>query len=159
MIIGRDLMFKLKIDIFFREGNVLWEGIKIPLRDYNKIAKWNISRLELNTIIQEMKEPIVTEEATDRMVRILDSKYERANLKLVASNAKHLTEQEKTLLYELLIKYQEIFDGTLGEWQTTPVDFELQEGAKPHSQNHYSVPRIYKETFKKELDRLVKLGS
>ena len=158
MIIGRDLMPKLQIDISFKERNVSWEGIKIPLRDYNKIAKWNISQFELNTIINEMREPIVTEQATNRMIKILDSKYEKANLKLVVSKAVHLKEHERTLLYELLIKYQEIFDGSLGEWQTTPVNFELHKGSKPHSQNPYSVPRIYKETFKKELDRLVKLG-
>ena len=34
----------------------------------------------------------------------------------------------------------------------------MKEGAKPFSQRYYPVPHLYKETFKKELDRLEKLG-
>ena len=46
----------------------------------------------------------------------------------------------------------------MGEWKTEPVDFELVDGAKPHSQRHFPVPHLYKEAFRKELERLVKLG-
>ena len=55
VIIGRDLMHKLETDISFKEENVSWKRIKIPHREYNKIVKWKISKLELNTIVQEMK--------------------------------------------------------------------------------------------------------
>ena len=65
---------------------------------------------------------------------------------------------EKNLLYNLLIKFADIFDGTLGEWRMEPVDFELIDGAQPHSQRHYPIPHLYKEVFKKELDQLEKLG-
>jgi hypothetical protein len=88
----------------------------------------------------------------------LDSKYNKANLKTVVQGAKHLNDKERDLLYHLLIKYEDIFDGTLGEWRTSPVDFELTEGAQLHSQRHYPVPHLYKQTFKKELDRLEGLG-
>ena len=112
----------------------------------------------MKAIIQQMKEPIVTKAATERVIKILDSKYERANLKLVVEGAKHLTQKERILLYNLLVKYEELFDGSLGEWDTDPVDFELVDGAKPHSQRHYPVPHLYKQTFKKELERLVSIG-
>ena len=105
-----------------------------------------------------MQEPIVTKEATSRLIKILDAKYQKADLKQVVQGARHLTDNERDQLYKLLMKYEDIFDGTLGEWETTPVDFELVEGAKPHSQRHYPMPHLHKETFKKELDRLVKLG-
>lgn len=65
---------------------------------------------------------------------------------------------EKEKLYKLLKEYEDLFDGSLGVWKTTPVDFELKDDAKPHSQRHYPVPHLYKQTFKKGLDRLVKLG-
>ena len=58
----------------------------------------------------------------------------------------------------LLIKYQKIFDGFLGAWRTDDVNVEIKDRAKPHSQRYYPVPHLYKETFKKELDRLEKLG-
>ena len=38
------------------------------------------------------------------------------------------------------------------------MDFELVDGAKPHSQRHYPVPHLYKQTFKKVLERLVSIG-
>ena len=114
--------------------------------------------MEMHAIIQESAEPIVTQEATERIIKILDSKYEKANLRTVADGAKHLTSIEREKLYKLLVKYQEIFDGTLGAWKTDDVDFDLKEGAQPFSQRYYPVPHLYKETFKKELDRLVKLG-
>jgi hypothetical protein len=99
----------------------------------------------MRAIIQEMNEPIVTQEATDRMIKILDSNYRKANLKKVIAGAKHLNDNERTKLYALLIKYEDLFDGTLGEWRTPPVDFELVDGAEPHSQHHYPVPHLYKK--------------
>ena len=101
---------------------------------------------------------MVTQGATNRVIKILDSNYQKANLKNVVAGAKHLTLEERDKLYALLIKFQDIFDGTLGEWKTDPVDFELKEGAPPYSQRHYPVPHLYEETFREELERLVKLG-
>ncbi len=158
IIIGRDLLLELKMNISFERKVVSWEGIDIPMRDFNKLKKWTLNKKEFKAIILGSKEPLVTQEATDQMVKILDSNYQKANLKEIVRAAKHLNEREKSLLYKLLMKFEDVFDGTLGEWKTDPVDFELVDGAKPHSQRHYPVPHLYKQTFKKELDRLVKLG-
>lgn len=158
MIVGRDLMIELKINLSFDKRMVTWEDISIPMRDFHRLKKWKLSKYELKTIIREMKEPIAAQEATNRMIKILDSKYEKANLQKIVEGATHLNQREKDLLYKLLKKYEEIFDGTLGEWKTQPVELELIEGAKPHSQRHYPVPHLYKATFKKELDRLEAIG-
>ena len=113
------------MEISFIKNTVSWEGIEIPMRDFNKLRKLKISKMEMKAIIQESSEPIVTQEATDRIIKILDAKYEKANLRVVADGAKHLTPMEREKLYKLLIKYQEIFDGTLGVWKTEDVDFEM----------------------------------
>jgi len=123
------------------------------MHDFNKLEKHNLNKCELNAIIQNINEPIITQQATDRMIRILDSKCEKANFRKVVKGAKH-----RDKLYQLLLKYEDIFDGTLGEWEGDPVDFELIDDAKPHSQRHYPVPHLYKKTFEKELLRLVELG-
>ena len=112
----------------------------------------------MKAIIQESSEPVVTQQATERIIKILDAKYEKANLRVVADSAKHLTSNEREKLYWLLIKYKEIFDGSLGVWKMDDVNLEMKDGAKPHSQRYYPVPHLYKETFKKELDRLERLG-
>ena len=80
-------------------------------------------------MVQTMQEPKATKESTSRMVEILDAKYEKANLKKVVAAATHLSEFQKEQLHQLLKKYEELFDGTLEEWQGPEVDFELKEGA------------------------------
>ena len=128
------------------------------MRDFNKLRKYQLSKLELKAFISEAKEPVVTQRATDRIIKILDAKYQKADLRAVVQKATHLNPRQREMLYALLIKYKDIFDGKLGEWRTDPVELELKEGAEPHSQRHYPMPRIHRDVFKKDLDRLVKLG-
>ena len=106
IVIVRDLMKELGMDISFTKESVSWEVIEIPMRDFNKLRKWNIYNMEMKAIIQESSEPIVTQEATERILTILDSKYEKANLRLVVDGAKNLTPIEREKLYKLLVKYQ-----------------------------------------------------
>ena len=86
----------------------------------------------MKAIIWEMREPIVTQQATERMIKIFDSKYKKENLKAIVARAKHLNQIEKDLLYKLLLKYEDIFDGLLREWKTEPVDFKMIDRAQPH---------------------------
>ena len=72
MIIGRDIQWALKMIIDFKTAHLKWDDIAIPMRDYQKIKKYNFSRKELRMIIQEFPEPLVTEKATQRMIKILD---------------------------------------------------------------------------------------
>eukprot|EP00804_Cyclotella_cryptica_P028581 CCRYP_015837-RA/>CCRYP_015837-RA protein AED:0.30 eAED:0.30 QI:0/-1/0/1/-1/1/1/0/76 len=73
------------------------------------------------------------QEATQRVVHILGTKYEKADLQSdVSTNCTHLSLQDKNKLLELLTEYDELFDGTLGDWNTDPVSLELKEGAKPY---------------------------
>jgi hypothetical protein len=56
------------------------------------------------------------------------------------------------------MKYELLFDGTLGDWKTKPVSFQLKEGASMYHGRAFPVPKINKDTLIKEVDRLVKLG-
>ena len=51
-----------------------------------------------------------------------------------------------------------MFDGTLCTWKTDPVYFELKEDNNPIFSLPYPVPKVHKEIFKKEVERLVILG-
>ena len=51
-----------------------------------------------------------------------------------------------------------MFDGTLGDWNTSPVSFDLKEGINPYHSRAYPIPKIHSDTVKKEVERLVKLG-
>jgi hypothetical protein len=37
LIIGRDLMLELGLDISFKNKNITWEGTTIPMRDFNRL--------------------------------------------------------------------------------------------------------------------------
>ncbi len=69
---------------------------------------------ELNTIFTQSAEPKVTQEATERVVKILDSTYEKANLEEIVDNAHQLDATQKSQLLDLLVDFEDQFDGTLG---------------------------------------------
>ena len=51
MIIGRDILMTLGINFSFVNKTVEWEGISIPMRDFNKIKKYKLSKYEIKAII------------------------------------------------------------------------------------------------------------
>ena len=69
-----------------------------------------------------------------------------------------MSPEEKTKLKCLLFKYEELFDGTLGTWNTEPVKLDLKPGAAPFCTHPYQIPRIHEETLRKEVERLIQLG-
>ena len=65
MVIGRDIMSDIGMNLSFENKTMIWEGIKIPKRDFNKLRKYQLNQLELQAFISEAKEPVVTQEATE----------------------------------------------------------------------------------------------
>ena len=58
------------------------------------------------------------------------------------------------MLLELLTEFQELFDGTLGDWNTEHLSFELKEGMKSYHGRSFPVPTSHKATIIKELNSL-----
>ena len=159
MIIGQDIMRKIGCITDYNKGTLIWNDTTVPMwnRDVDRPTP-TLFRNELREVVKQTAEPKVTRRATDRMVKILDSKYEKANLEEIAAAAHQLTDSEQQMLYKLLKEYEDLFDGTLGKWNTEPVHVEMKPDAKPSSSRYYPVPHINKETFRKELMRLVEIG-
>jgi hypothetical protein len=104
-------------------------------------------------------EPQSTQDATKRVLQILDAKYQKADLQLIVrDNCKHLSATQQKKLLQLLKKYKLLFDGTLGDWKTKPVLFQLKEGVSPHHGRAFPLPKVHKETIIKEIERLCQLG-
>ena len=87
-----------------------------------------------------MHEPHSVQEATEQVLRIVDSKYEITDLQsVVSTNCSHFSLQDQNRLLELLTEYEELFDGTLGDWNTDPMSFELMKAPghimEGHTQN------------------------
>jgi hypothetical protein len=104
-------------------------------------------------------EPAVTKEATKRVCEMLEAKYEKADLpSVVQENCPHLNDDQREAYLKLLQKHEGLFEGKLGTWDDERVHFKLMPNAKPFRANPYPVPRIHRDTIKRELKRLCKLG-
>ena len=99
-----------------------------------------------------------TNEMQKRVTRILDAKYEKADLKQLCRQQSHLSAHEQELLHDLLKTYEHLFDGTLGEWKGTGVSFELKHDATPFHAKPYPIAHVHEKPMRTECDRLVKLG-
>jgi hypothetical protein len=53
----------------------------------------------------------------------------------------------------VLLKFESLFDGTLGDWKLLPVSFELKEGMKPYNGRPYPIPHKHKAVSMKEINR------
>jgi hypothetical protein len=92
-----------------------------------------------------------------RQTRILDANYEAADLKEVIKSISTIDDIERNKLLLLLRKYEHMFDGTLGDFETSEVKFNLKEDAKPYHAKAFPVPKIHHDTLKHEIERLVAL--
>ena len=75
----------------------------------------------------------------------------------MTEQCKHLRPSEREILLNLK-KIEDLFDGTLGMWNTAPVDLELNDDAEPVCSRPYPVTRVHKEIFIKKVERILKLG-
>jgi hypothetical protein len=73
----------------------------------------------------------------------------------IASTSTH---QKRELLLSLLLKFEQLFDGTLGEWNLPPVSIQFEKGAQPFHGRPYLIPKVHKDTLMKERDCLVSIG-
>ncbi len=88
-------------------------------------------------------------------MKILDGKYEKADLlAIIRENRSHLTASDREKLLSVLLKFEQLFDGTLGDWKLPPVSFELKEGMKPYHGRPYPIPHKHKAVLMKEIKRL-----
>ncbi|MFM8588489.1 MAG: RNase H-like domain-containing protein [Bacteroidota bacterium] len=158
LILGTKTMNELGIILNFKQQMITIDEIELPMTSIDKLPKSRHKALALTNSLAKAKEPASTEEATKRVVRILDANYKKANLQEIVNSCTHLSSEEQEMLLELLTEYEPLFDGTLGAWKTTPVSFELKEGAKPYHGRAFPIPKVHKETLMKEIRRLMELG-
>jgi hypothetical protein len=91
-------------------------------------------------------------------MKILVAKYEKADLDAYFKLVDHLGSKQKISLKLLLNKYEHLFDCLLGDQETYPVELRLKSGHMNFQLSPFPVPKIRKETLKKEINRLCDLG-
>ena len=97
MIIGRDLMLILGPAADFKHQVPQWYGAKVPLKEPSGMCvKSDLNKRDMREVVMHTLELASTREATEILVKILDSTYENADLKQVADNKTNL--KRRTLL-------------------------------------------------------------
>jgi hypothetical protein len=113
------------------------------------LPMWNIANLQLKPSITRLlkhntclaQETISTRSTTKRMVEILDAKYENTDLPAkVREHCSHLKTSDREKQFLVLLQFELLFDGTLGDWNLSPVSFELKKGMKPYHGGSYPIP-------------------
>ncbi len=159
LIIGKQTMHNLGVVLDFREKTIKIDKILLPMRNITNLQlKPSITRaLRKNTCFAQ--EPISTRSDTKCAVEVLDAKYEKADLPaIIREICFHLKASDREKLLSVLLKFESLFDGTLGDWNLPPVSFELKEGMKPHHGRSYPIPRKHKAVLMKEIKRLCSIG-
>jgi RNase H-like domain found in reverse transcriptase/Reverse transcriptase (RNA-dependent DNA polymerase)/Integrase zinc binding domain len=148
MILGRDMLSELGLVLDFSRNMIIWESGEMPMKVRGATRE--------NSLF--IKEPVPLMHEAERMSKILDAKYKKADLRKIADSVKGVNDEQREQLYQFLQLYEGLFDGTLGKWKGKEYHIELKEGAKPFHARPYSVPRAYELTFRREVERLVNIG-
>ncbi len=119
LIIGRDLMEFLGIDIRFSTQEIEWDNATVPFKDTDEIQKG----------LFHVDDPAVILEEHECIKKILDAKYKVADLEQVCREQEHLSPSKQQKLLSLLSKYETLFDGTLGKWTGSKVSLDTMDGA------------------------------
>jgi hypothetical protein len=116
LILGTKTMDELGIILNFKDRVITIDEIDLPMQSIKNMPTSRKKTLVLNHCLANSMEPKSTEEATNRVVRILDANYKKADLQsVVKDNCTHLTSNEQKKLLELLTEFEPLFDGTLGD--------------------------------------------
>ena len=146
MIFGQDLLSELGILVDYKNLEITWDDVSIPMKALDE------PKPEVFTL------PEAPAKVTSDISKILEAKYKPADLKKVAADCTHLEPQQQKDLLKLLEKYEDLFDGTLGHWKGAPYKIDLKEGATPYYARPYPIPKAYEQTLKEEVDRLCSIG-
>ena len=147
MIIGQDDLMELGLRLCFDTQTVEWPCMNavIPMKSRNATELTEFFISDTDTI----------EEDTERLSKILHSKYSRTDLPSYVEEQAYLSSTERESLLSLLQQYEPLFDGTLGQRKGEPYHIQLKEDATPYHGRPYTVPRAYECTLQVELERLV----
>ena len=117
LIIGKQTLHDIGAVLDFKDKSITIDNILLPMR--------NIATLQIkSSIIRALRqnrarnpclaqEPVSTQNGTKRVIAILDAKYDKADLPaIIGDNCSHLTPSHREKLLSLLLKYEELFDGS-----------------------------------------------
>jgi hypothetical protein len=155
MIIGRDIMHSLGINLLFDTAEISWDNAKIHMQHPEPLKDNWVDALEQEILYAYDPDTMDAE----RIQGIVESKYTPADLSKIVEECTHLEQAERRQLLHLLQKHEDLFDGSLGTWKTDPIQLELKDpNVKPCHAKPYPVPHSHEKQLKDEIRRLFEYG-
>jgi hypothetical protein len=150
LIIGKNTVHDLGVALDFNQSSIQIDKILLPMRDFaNLKLKLSITRALQNNS-NHAQESVSTRSTTKRVVKILDAKYDKADIPAtVRENCSHLS---------MLLRFESLFNCTLGDWNLPSVSFEVKQDMKPYHGRPYPILQIHKAVLMKEINQLCKKG-
>ena len=140
LIIGIESLANLGAILNFADNSITIDNVVLPMKPHDQLIDLKV----LQAQYQVPDEPALTCDATKHAVEILEAKYEKANgVAIVASTCKHLISCQQQMIIQLLLEFETLFDGTLGDWNTKPATLKLKNDAKPYHGRVFPVPHIH----------------
>ena len=152
LILGRDFLNKIGIRLHHDTDEMEWLGTKVEMKSHTQMSN---THFLYSFMYEEYEEDDILDCFT---AQILDAKYEKVNTDQLAEKQIHLTPRQRLALKHLFRKYDKLFDGTLGVYSKHKISLEVDPNATPIHARPYSVARAHEDTFKRELQHLVKIG-
>lgn len=155
MIIGRDIMHSLGINLLFDTAEITWDNAKVHMQPPEVLSGDWVETLEQELLFAH--DPDTTD--AERIQDIIESKYTPADLTKIVEECTHLDRAEQRQLLRTLQKFEGLFDGSLGTWKTDPIQLELKDpNCKPYHARPYPVPHSQEKRLKEEIKRLCEYG-
>ncbi len=149
-------MHEIGLDILFSEEKMVWDNASVSMQHSSFLDEDRWVDLLENELMQS-HDPITTD--AERIQQIIDAKYSKADLDQLVKELTHLKPVEREMLLKLLLKFEHLFDGSLGTWNTEPVDLHLKDpNAPPFHARPYPVPQSEERKLREEVKRLVEKG-
>ena len=134
---------------------MIWDNAEVLMQSPDWLDSANIDSFEAELFMAH--DPDTTD--AERIQKILDLKYSKANLKEIVKELDHLSKDQQKQLLGVLNKFESLFDGTLGTWNTKPVELELKDpDCKPVHAKPYPVPQSQERKLRDEVKRLCDAG-
>ena len=108
------------------------------------------NKKQLMAVLESTREPESTRSERSRLVKISDADYKAADIKDIEKNADNLTKEQKASVRNLVNKYKDLFDGSLGDFNVPPVKLEVKPGTEPVHSRQFPVTHIHRQTLYKK---------
>lgn len=147
VILGRDFMTQLGMQILYDEGLFEWEGAKSTM---TKKGHWSKNSDAISIRTEACEEHC----NTLNMIQELDNTTTAS----IVEEQTHLNAKQKRALKKIFDDHFSLFDNQLGKWKGEPIHLRLKKQAVPYRGMPYKIARSKLEKAKKSINKLVQQG-